>query len=56
MLHGRRAFELLNGSVRRLYGAYVGADEWKSRLAVLAHEGHGASSLRMRRVGNGNLT
>jgi len=53
MLHGRRAFEARGGAERRLFGAYVCADAWKSRLAVLGRERLG--SWRMRRVGNGNL-
>ena len=55
MLHGRRAFSLCGGGVRRLLGAYVNADEWRSRLAVLAHEGYANGAFRMRRVGNGGL-
>jgi gamma-butyrobetaine dioxygenase len=55
MLHGRRAFTLPGGCARRLIGAYVGADEWRSRLSVLAHAGHATGAFRVRRVGNGGL-
>jgi gamma-butyrobetaine dioxygenase len=58
MLHGRRAFEARGaGTERRLFGAYVCGDAWKSRLAVLAAAAreHERGSWRMRRIGNGNL-
>jgi gamma-butyrobetaine dioxygenase len=52
MLHGRRA--IAGPGARRLVGAYVGADEWRSRLAVLRAQ-RGEAGPPMRRVGDGNV-
>ncbi|XP_033734100.1 LOW QUALITY PROTEIN: gamma-butyrobetaine dioxygenase-like [Pecten maximus] len=49
ILHARKSFEL-NGGVRKLQGCYLNIDEYKSKLAVLAHL-HGDDE-EVKHVGN----
>ncbi|XP_069117163.1 gamma-butyrobetaine dioxygenase-like isoform X3 [Argopecten irradians] len=49
ILHARESFQL-NGGVRKLQGCYLNIDEYKSKLAVLAHL-HGEEE-QLKHVGN----